>query len=174
MGFIRLASNIIILISTSLIGFNYGNRFKKRSTNLLDLEYCIRVLQSEILVGNNPLPKALNNVYKLGKGNIALVFYNISKDLVEGRRGELYSSFQLQEGLLRESYCLNNEDIEMFFSLGKTLGRTNKEDQEKMFTYVIDQINNLGIQANMEQLRNRKLYHSLGVIIGLMIVIIFI
>lgn len=174
MRLIQIAFNIIILSSSSLIGLIYSNRFRIRASNLLDLEYCIRILEGEILVTNNPLPEALERVYKQGKGDIRLVFKKIRNNLTLEKPNDLYSSFLAQEEELREKYCLQSRDIDVFFSLARVLGKTNSEDQAKNFKFAIDLIHNLAMEANREQVKNKKLYPSLGVLIGIMIIIIII
>ena len=86
---------------------------------------------------------------------------------------DIYYSFLNLEDILANKYMLNKEDIELLF-LGKVLGKTNRADQEKNFIFILDQISNLRVQANLEKVRNGKLYPSLGVLIGLGIIIIFI
>lgn len=174
MGAFKILFNVVILLSTSMIGFFYGLKFNKRAKNLLDLEYCIRILKSEVIIGNTPLSIALENTYKKGKGEISNIFRIIKEDLINQKREDIYYSFLNLEDILANKYMLNKEDIELLFFLGKVLGKTNRADQEKNFIFILDQISNLRVQANLEKIRNGKLYPSLGVLIGLGIIIIFI
>lgn len=174
MGLFKIFFNLIILISTSTIGFIYGGSFKKRADNIGDLQYCLRVLESEILVGNIPLPQALENTYIKGKGQIAYIFYIIKSDLETENREDIYHSFQHLEGMLKDKYLLEQEDVEVLMFLGRTLGKTHRVDQEKNFNFIKKQIDELVIQANMERVRNEKLYRSLGVLVGVGMIIILV
>lgn len=174
MGLFKIIFNLIILLTSSMIGFLYGGTFSKRAKNILDLEYCVRILESEILVGNTPLPVALNNAYIKGKGEISSIFKILKDDLLIEGREDIYHSFLNLKDILESRYLLKREDIEVLMFLGQTLGKTNREDQEKNFIFVKDQLNELTLHANLEKARNQKLYRSLGVLTGIGIIIIFI
>lgn len=165
---------LLILSSSSIIGWLYGRTFTRRARNITDLEYCIRVLESEILVGNTPLPDALLNVDKKGKGSISKIFIDIREDLLQENRDDVYYSFLSLEKKLKNTYSLNKEEIEIVFFLGKILGKTDRLDQEKKFNFIKNQINELSSSANLAREKNEKLYPSLGVLVGLSIIIILI
>lgn len=174
MELFKITFNLVILLSTSMIGFLYSGIFNKRAKNLLDLEYCLRILQSEIIAGNAPLPIALENTYKKGKGQIASIFKIIRDDLIEEKRDDVYHSFLILEDILFNRYLLEKEDINVLLFLGEVLGKTNRVDQENNFIFIIEQIEKLSTQAELEKVKNKKLYPKLGVLVGLGIIIIFI
>ncbi len=171
---IKMIFNSLILILSSIIGFSLGNIYSKRAKNLLDLQYCIRVLQSEIINGNIPLPEALENVSIKGRGGISKLFKEIKDDLVNEKREDIYYSFSLQKELLRTKYAFNSQDIEIFLYLGKILGKTNSKDQDKNMTFIINQLEDHYNEANEDKSKNTKLYRTLGFLIGLGVVIILI
>lgn len=174
MGYIKLGFNILILLFSSIIGFAFGDIYSKRARNLLDLKYCIRVLESEIINGIIPLPEALENVSLKGRGSIALVFKEIRDDLVTNQREDIYQSFILHKDVLKGRYGLSDKDIEVFLFLGKILGKTDKRDQEKNMGFIISQIDNHYMEAKAESEKHTKLYRSLGVLVGLGLIIILI
>ena len=100
MGYIKLGFNILILLFSSIIGFAFGDIYSKRARNLLDLKYCIRVLESEIINGIIPLPEALENVSLKGRGSIALVFKEIRDDLLPIKGG--YISEFIPQDVLKQ------------------------------------------------------------------------
>ncbi len=60
----KFLGGLLVLISTSLIGFFYGNQYSNRLNNLVYMEQCIKMLETEIVYGAVPLPEAMLNVYK--------------------------------------------------------------------------------------------------------------
>lgn len=174
MGLVKVLFSVIVLISSSLLGILYGGVFSKRERSLRDLEYNIRLLESEIIAGNSTLPLALENTYKKGKGEIKNVFLNIKEDLLDNGREDIFKSFIAQENLLQKKYMLKKEDISIFLFLGKILGKTNKEDQQKNLHFIIKQIQNIKEEASLEKNNNVKLYRTLGVLLGVGIIIIMI
>lgn len=171
---IKILFNSLILIFSSSIGFIFGNIYSKRAKTLLDLQYSIRALESEIVNNSTPLPQALENISIKGKGQIRGLFKEIRDDLIFEKREDIYESFLLQKDVLRNKYSMNSEDVEVFLHLGKILGKTSKSDQEKNLRFIISQLEQNYIQANMEKTKNTKLYRTLGFLLGLGVVIILI
>src|SRR5699024_3648192 len=126
MGIIKILFYIIILSTSTLLGFSYGGFYKKRAQSLLDLGYCIRILESEILVGNIPLPEALHNVYNKGRGDIKYIFKMLIEDLFNEEREDIYFSFLSLKNIFKNKYLLNDNDIEVLLFLGKVLGKSNR------------------------------------------------
>lgn len=174
MAAIKIIINTFILILSSILGFAFGNLYSKRAKSLLDLQYCIRVLESEIINGSFPLPQALENVSIKGKGGMSRIFKRIKEDLISEKREDIYESFLLQKDLLKDRFALKDEDIEVFLYLGKVLGKSSRRDQEENFKFIKSQLENLHLEAEAERMKNTKLYRTLGFLIGLGLVIILI
>lgn len=171
---IKFLSSFLVLLSASSLGFLYGNKYRKRASNLICLEQCFRILQSEIIFNLRPLPEALIIVSSKERDNLGEVFYLMSKDLVENKTGDVYDSFLSVKDILEEKYFLTKDDIGTFLSLGKVIGKTDKVDQEKNFNFILDQIRNSQREAYSEKSKYEKMYPTLGVLIGIGIIIIFI
>lgn len=172
MTLIKIFISIIVFTSSSLLGMLHGLTFSKRAKNLNDLEYNIRLLESEIVAGSMELPIALENTYQKGKGEIKNIFLCIYDDLIENKREDIFESFLSQKNLLQKTYMLKEEDTSIFLFLGKILGKTNMEDQEKNFQFIIKQIRSMADEANIQKNDNVRLYRVLGVLMGLGIIII--
>ena len=168
---LKISGSILILLSTSLLGYIYGSSYRDRVNNLVLLENCIRILETEIIYGANPLPEALVNVYRKGNSKVSFVFKEISDQLILNK-GTVLECFQSIENILKEKLKFNDDDIEMFFTLGRTIGASNRIDQEKNFKLLLVQIETLETGAREARDKNEKLYKSLGVLLGLVIVII--
>lgn len=172
MGIFKTLLIIIIFIIPTIIGYIYGISYKKRRKSLDDLQYFVRLLQSEILVKSTPIPKALKDIYTIDKKGIYNIFFEIGDDLEKFKSDDLYLSFLSKKNLLKTRCFLKEEDIEVFLYLGEILGQSNKLDQEKNLSFVINQIAQLRIQAKSEENKNQKLYSALGVLTGIGMTII--
>ena len=62
--------------------------------------------------------------------------------------------------------------MEIFLSLGRVLGSSDRKDQEKNFQLILKQISFLEKDARLEKEKNEKMFKSLGVLTGLVIIII--
>ncbi len=174
MIFIKFMGGLLIVLSTTLMGFYYGKKYSSRLNNLIYMEQCIKILETEIVYGAVPLPEALVNVYNKGNKKVSFVFKEIKDHLLANRGGDVLDSFSYVINSLKEKLNFKKEDIEMLISLGRVLGSSDREDQEKNFKFVLSQIAILEGEAKMERDKNEKMFKNLGILTGLTIVIILI
>ncbi len=172
MNLLKLLFALCIFGTSSIIGFSYGQVFTLRYENLLYLEQCIKILETEIVFATSPLPEALSNVARKGKARVSFVFEEIKKDLISNRRDSIYESFLAIEKILYENFHFKKEDVEIFISLGRVLGSSDRLDQAKIFRLILNQIEGQIGEAKEEKNQNEKLYRSLGIITGIGIVIL--
>ena len=171
---VKILLLIVIFSLCTSIGILHGRSFSTRLDNLIYLEQCIKILETEIVYGSTPLPQALTNVYNKGHPRISFIFEEIRKDLLRNKRGDVYSSFISIENLLFNRLNLKKIDIDTFISLGRVLGSSDREDQEKNFKITLKQVSGLILEAREEKNKNEKLYRTLGFITGIGIIIILI
>lgn len=172
MGLMKILGSILIVLSSSLIGYYLGNKYSARLENLMHLEQCIKILETEIVYGAVPLPEALTNVYLKGNKKVSYIFEEIKINLLSNRDGDLYKSFEMVKSQLLEDFSLEEEDVELFLSLGRLLGNSDRADQEKNFKLILNHIKILKEEAKLERDKNEKMYKNLGILAGIAIVII--
>lgn len=170
----KLLLYLLVFSTSSLIGFMYGGIYSKRVNSLILLQQAIRLLQGEVIIFANPLPDALVNISKKISGEVSKVFVIIKEDLNINQSGDVYESFLKGEKFLRDNCGLQKMDTDLFLSLGKVIGKTNREDQERQFSYVLNELDLIIVDAKNQMLKNEKLYRSLGVLLGLGMIIILI
>ncbi len=174
MRLIKVLISIIIIFLSSFIGFVQGDAYRKRSQSLKDLVYCLRLLENKILMGANTLPTVLANVHKKARGKVANIFKDLKDDISSEEREDIFDSFSLLAEDFKEKYGFREEDIESLMYLGKILGKTDRDDQEKNFTFIIKEIESISDEAYKETKTYEKLYRSLGILLGVGIIIIII
>ena len=174
MFFLKLLSIISIFSICTILGHYYGQKYALRFENLVALEQCIKILETEIVYGATPLPEALSNVYKKGKPRVSYIFEEIKRDLVANKRSFVYDSFLEIAGELYKSLYFKKEDVEIVLSLGRVLRSSDRDNQSKIFKLVLKQIGAQIEEAKVEKNQNEKLYRNLGVITGIGIIILLI
>ena len=172
MFYIKMLGAFLIIFSTSIIGYCYGRRFSDRLNNLIYMEQCIKILETEIVYGAILMPEALSNVYNKGNKKVSFIFNDIKKSLLEDKKGDIYNSFLNVSSSLKNNLYFKDEDVEIFLSLGRVLGSSDRKDQEKNFELILKQISFLEKEARLERDKNEKMFKSLGILTGLVIVII--
>lgn len=172
MGILKIIGGLLILFSSTLLGYYYGNRFSTRLENLFHLEQCIKILETEIVYGAVPLPEALTNVYNKGNKKISFIFEEVKTYLLNNKNGNVFCSFKNVINLEKTRLNFKEEDVELFLSLGRVLGSSDRQDQEKNFKLILNQISIIQSEAKLERDKNEKMYKNLGILAGLAIVII--
>ncbi len=172
MVFIKFIGGLLILSSTTIMGFCYGKKYSIRLNNLIYMEQCIKILETEIVYGAVPLPEALTNVYNKGNKQVSFVFQEIKNHLLNNKGGDVSESFSYVINSIKDKFNFKGEDVEMLLSLGRVLGSSDREDQEKNFKLVLNQIIGLEKEAKMERDKNERMFKNLGILTGLAIVII--
>lgn len=171
---LKLISSSLIFLTSTTIGYIYGKTFSSRLENLIYLEQCIKILETEIVYGATPLPDALSNVFRKGKDKVSYIFEEIKKDLLLNKREGVYNSFLSVEEKLYDNLHLKKEDVEIFLALGRVLGTSDRADQQKNFVLILNQITSQILEAKNEKNKNEKLYRSLGIITGAGIIIMLV
>ena len=90
MLFLKLISITSIFSACTILGYYYGNKYTSRYENLVCLEQCIKILETEIVYGATPLPDALTSVYKKGKPKVSYIFEEIKRDLIGNKKFRMW------------------------------------------------------------------------------------
>lgn len=168
---VKLLGCLFILISSWLIGNEYSKRFTKRLNNLIYLQNCIQMLETEIVYASNPLLDAFKNLYEKGNKNVSFLFKDIGEYLMENKDKFMIDSFKYNLEKSREKLALNNDDIEVILSLGRTLGTSDTIDQQKHFKTAIMNLELNQKDAKEDKEKNAKMYKSLGALFGMALVL---
>lgn len=171
MFLIKTAACLVIILSSSILGFSYSRLYGERLNNLINFQYCIQILETEIIYAANPLPDALREVYNKGNKKVSYIFNEIRKYLLINKDSNVYDGFLHVASELKESLCFKEQDIEIILSFGRSLGISNRTDQEKHFKVILVQLKGQQREAEEEKIKNGKMYKSLGVLIGFGIVL---
>lgn len=164
---LKLSLSIFILIASTIIGFLYGKKYSLRLANLIYLLQCIKILETEIVYGSTPLPEALTNVFHKGNIKVSYIFEDIKNDLILNKRDHIHNSFLSVEEKMYNQLHFKKEDVEAFLGLGRILGTSDRNDQQKNFILILKQIELLISGARVESNKNEKLYRTLGLITGI-------
>ncbi|AOR23916.1 stage III sporulation protein SpoIIIAB [Clostridium taeniosporum] len=171
---LKLIFIFMLFLTTSYIGFSYGETFRKRYDELKEILKVLIILQNEILYGSTPLPEALSNIEKNTIKPLKTLIGNVNKKLYDGEADSVYSAFKSEYILLENDFYLLDSDKNFLKDFIKSLGESGLYGQEKIFNLVIENIRNNIKEAEEESKKNIKVYRYLGICIGAMITIFLI
>ena len=150
-----------------------GNLISKKYTlrlkELKDIKNALNIVESKIKFTYEPLQEIFLQTSKMVSENVSQIFVQASKNMKQENAEEAW-----ENSLKQISTNLSEEDIENIKGFGKMLGKTDKEGQISRLdltkTFIDMQIE----KARIEEQKNAKMYKTLGIVIGLALVIILV
>ena len=167
MEIIKLIIYIFILIASSSIGIIYSNKFKKRVDELKDFKTALNMLKTKIRFTYAPLKEIFEDISNSLKSKTSNVFFNICKNMKTCDVAESWTR-SLQE----TETNITKEDKQIISGFGKMLGKTDLDGQLNEIELSLNFLESQIEKAEEDKRKNVKLYKSLGVIVGVGLVII--
>lgn len=172
MEYIRYFFLILILGSSTSIGFLLSNRYINRVEELKSISKLINILQNKIKFTRKPLKDIFSDLSKIEDNeNINSIFFKVSQNLDNQKMNETWNNIVEEE---KRNLSLKDEDINLLKTLGSILGKSDVDGQMSEINLFIELLKVQIQKAEKEREKNSKMYKSLGTIIGLAIVIILI
>ncbi|WP_010166282.1 stage III sporulation protein AB [Candidatus Epulonipiscium viviparus] len=164
----------LILISCTLCGFAYDANEKKRVLQLDELFLGFNLLKSEIDYKLTPLIEALQEVASQTEQGVDRLFGLYSQKL--NQRDEMDTKKMWKQTLMEANHWLRlkEEDLKLLESFGTMSSHFDREVQRNNITWLLESLKQRRDQANELYEKRSKLYRSMGVLIGLSIVIVLI
>lgn len=164
---------IITCLSTYL-GIIISDRFKKRVTQLKEIQKSIMHLENEVLFNNTNLPEALFMIGSKVNSPISEILIKVADKLLRGVSNNIKDAFEEEYLNEKENLFLLKDDYSIVDDFLQSLGDTSLENQDKVFRLINKRISLNIIEAEDESKKNSKVYKSLGFCIGSMISIFLI
>ena len=167
---IKVILSTLIVGITGYIGWLKARRLKDREYILREMVTFLGMVQNEMKYNMAVLPNAcevarqkLTTALKPALGQIVVDM--LACENIAATELSMVENISQIEGL-------TDYDKNVFVSLLKNLGRSDLDSQMNIIQNGICVINNQIEEANQVKLKNSKLYKTVGVIAGLMIVVI--
>jgi stage III sporulation protein AB len=170
----KVVGCILIILSSTLMGFYCSNELKSRINDIKELRKLIVLLRGDIRYGNTPLPEAICSIARRHEGSFKSFLTKVSDRLSE-HSGNTFSQVwkEAVETDLHQT-SLNKKDKSSLIQFGDSLGYLDKEMQmntlELFLTQLEDEITELSKTAKEKS----YLYNTLGIMAGIFISIILI
>lgn len=169
---LKLLGAMLILLAGTLLGFYQASQLSRRPKQVSELIRLLQRLETEIVYGFTPLPEALRQTGRTGTPPVGALFLDTAVELAkpDGRSVHAIWEQTLAAGWRYTSMKPNERDV--LLQLGHTLGLTDREDQVKHLRLAVSQLQGEAECAREEQQRYERMWKSLGVLMGLLVVIL--
>lgn len=170
MKFIAL---LIIFVCVSTIGIIMGNGLGFRVKELQEFENIFYSLKNNIIFMRTPIAQSIK-ASCLQKSELASVFLKVSNEI---EKGEFYNLIDVVKGVFEREKAklyLNQSDLELIYDFFSNFENANLNSFENLFNIFTKRINHQLNNAIEFKSKNKKMYSTLGIGIGAMIVIFLI
>lgn len=169
LGIIKGILFILIFLSSTYVGLLISNKYKNRVNDLKEFKSMLNVMNTKIRYTYEPIGEISKDISEMTQTNVGNIFKEICNQLKSKPISEAWD-------IAVEGYGNNfsKEDKNIIKSMGKMLGKTDIDGQLSEINQAEEFLKVQIEKAEKEKQKNEKLYKSLGMVIGIAIIIILI
>lgn len=171
---LKLIGSVLVILSTSIVGFYYSRMFSERLRHIRELQYSLTMLNSEIVYSSAPLIQAMEYVASRSKSPIKEFFKTFSEKLMEKNVAGIIEGFEATLTELKGKITFEKDEVDVVGSFFKSLESSDIDAQKSNFNITMKKLEGFEKRAEISMNKNEKLYKYLGVCSGLLIVIILV
>ena len=158
-----------IFLSCSLIGILISKKYSNRVNELKEFKNALNMFKTKIRYTYAPLPEIFTEIAENVDSNISNVFKKASEKMEICPAGEAWDL-----ALRIEDLNIDDEDRIALKNLSKMLGKTDLEGQLNQIEMTSDFLDSQIKKAETQKAKSEKMYRTLGMVIGMAIVIILV
>lgn len=156
-----------IFLTCSIIGILKSRKYVYRVNELREFKNALNIFKSKVNFTYEPIPEIFDQISESSNSNIGGVFRKASYNMNFKSAGEAWNT-AVETDILN----INAEDKNILKDLGKLLGKTDLKGQVNQIDLTSSFLDNQIKKAEIEREKNERMYRTLGMILGLGIVII--
>lgn len=169
---VKIINSCIIILFSTLIGLERAKIYVERTKQLAALQGALSRLETEILHYASNLPDALIRIGKSVKGGVGKLFYLTGQTLAEKSKFSVAEAWCSTLEQIKSDLYLQQEDIDILQRFGEQLGSSDKEGQSRFIRLTLMQLREEEKKARVIREKYDKMYKSLGLLGGIVLVIL--
>ena len=171
---IKIVGMILTLGASTALGLYLASLGAFRRQDLMEFKKALLILKSEIEYIAAPLPEAMANIAARTAQPLARLFADFAQNLKQNEDGETaYRLWLSSINAHKKEAFLKEEDWEIIGNFGKTLGYLDKQMQIDSINFTIDYIDSQAAELQESNEKNQRMYQSLGIIGGILLLVVF-
>ena len=160
---------IMLLFSSCYIGILISKKYQNRVKELKEMKSLLTIFSTKIKLTYEPIPNIFEELGNKKDSNINNIFKVASENMKDMPAGKAWI-----KALDIKNTNLKKEDIEILKGLSNLLGKVDIEGQVNEIELVDNFLDRQIEKAEEESKKNEKMYKTLGITVGLAMVIVFI
>jgi stage III sporulation protein AB len=169
---LKFIGAVCILGAAALFGFVQALHYARRPKQIRQMIAALQRMETEIVYALTPLPEALHTLSRQTAEPLSSLF-RLTSERLRSQSGlatrEIWQQ-TVKDVWKRSSMKMPEQDI--IQQLGTVLGLSDRNDQVKHLRLAVSQLQAEESDAREEQRRYEKMWKSLGLLIGALIVIL--
>lgn len=166
---IKILIYSFIFLSCSLIGILISKKYSNRVNELKEFKNALNIFKTKIRYTYEPIPEIFKEISKNVNSNVSSVFKSAAEKMEFCPAGEAWNL-----ALKLDNLNIDDEDRNALNNLSKLLGKTDLEGQLSQIEMTSDFLDKQIRKAENQKEKSERMYRTLGMIIGMAIVIILI
>lgn len=163
----------LIIFATTWAGFEWAKKLNERPRQLRQLKVALQALEAEIVYGLTPLDEACLHLSTQLTKPLNRFFELFSNKLKEAEITAADAWFESLDEIWNDT-AFKNGELEILRQFGATLGRHDRDQQQKQIRLALAHLEREELDAIESQNKYEKMVKSLGFLTGILIVILLI
>jgi len=164
---IKIIIYSFIFLTSSGIGLLVSKKYEERVNELKEFKNALNIFKTKIKFTYEPIPEIFAEISNSINSKPGKIFKIASNNMKLLAAGEAWSI-----AIDTEFLSINEEDKNILKNLSKLLGQTDIEGQLNQIELTSSFLDKQIEKAESERGKNEKMYRTLGMVIGLAIVIV--
>ena len=164
---IKIVIYAFIFLTSSGIGILISKKYEQRVKELKEFKNALNMFKAKIKFTYEPIPEIFKEISESMNSRTGKVFEIASCNMKLLAAGEAWNA-----AIDTDILDINEEDKKVLKDLSRLLGQTDAEGQVNQIDLTSTFLDGQIKKAEKEREKNEKMYRTLGMIIGLAIVII--
>ncbi|MCY0888944.1 MAG: hypothetical protein OWQ59_10885 [Alicyclobacillaceae bacterium] len=161
---------MLVLISTTGLGFGMARMYRARPQQIAHLAQAIRLLRQDIEFGQIPLISAVQRVGDSLPSPVSQVFTEIVDRL--SKRCTAEEAFHHAVRHVGESTAMNAADFEPLLAIGSVVGTSDRSHLSMEIDSALIRLQGREAEAIEAQRKNERLWQYLGILTGLLLILV--
>jgi len=174
MNIMKIVGCVLVLVSSTGMGFYFSNEMRCRIEDLKELKKLIGLLRGDIRYSSTPLPEAINSIHRRHSGCFQSFFNYVSEKLNELSGHTFLEIWKTAVETELGSTSLTKKDKLHLMSFGENLGYLDKDMQMNTIDLYINQLEEVIVDLTKTVKEKSYMYNTLGIMAGIFITIIMV
>ncbi len=168
---LKLIGALLIISATGLAGWSVAREYARRPVELKQFITALQMLETEIIYAATPLPEAFGKIAEQLEPQAASFFRQAAGELASRQGCSAREAWHRALDSYAARSALARGDLSILRGLGGNIGISDRDDQVKHLRLAAEQLKAACAAAESLADKNVKLWHYLGLLGGLLVVL---